>query len=96
MPDSGKRVNNIEVLADHRPMGLQESASSWTPREMLQSLINQIDRGEIAPKAIVICISDNTISADAVNTLYRCSSPDLYISLGLMEHAKAHMLRGDD
>lgn len=95
--DSGDKAHaNVSVLADHRSTGMQQPASTWTPRELLLSLLNQIDSGEIAPKAIVVCISNTTIGDDTVATLFRCSSPDLYVSLGLMEHVKVKMLVPDE
>lgn len=86
---------NVEVLADHRQMGLQD-ASTWTPRELLLSVLNEIDNGKLNPQAIVLCISDQPINPEAVATIFRCSSPNLYVSLGLMEHAKAMMQARDD
>jgi hypothetical protein len=94
--EKGKNHADVEVLADHRLMGMQSDASTWSPREALLSVLNAIDKGELNPKAVVICISDSTIDPAAVATIYRCSSPDMYVSLGLLTHVKQQIMSGGE
>lgn len=85
---------NVEVLNDWK--GQQTDASVWSPREALLQMLAEIDSGRCKPKAIVIMVSQETIDPAAVSSIFRVASPDLFITLGLMEHVKARMLHGDE
>ena len=68
------------------------AAKDWSPRDVLISLLRDIDGGELKPEAIVVCIRAES-QPGHIATTYRVSSPDPGVSVGLMEFVKLRMLR---
>lgn len=58
-----------------------ESATDWSPRELLISLLRGIDAGTLDPESMVVAFS----CGEKVS--YRVSSPSAIISLGLFDRA---------
>lgn len=61
-------------------------ASDWTPRDLLMHVLRAIDKGEIAPEALVI-----TWNEPGVIAAWRAASPNLSTSIAMLETAKLDM-----
>lgn len=62
-----------------------ENAALWTPRDAVIALLRDIDRGEVKPDAIVICIRELGDGPGKVNTLFRAACSDPHIAYGLVQ-----------
>ena len=66
-------------------------ANDWTPRDVLIELLRKIDGGELPNlDALVVCYRDKPENG-AVKSYYSASSPDIHVSLGLIERIKHNM-----
>jgi len=68
-----------EIRADRAVNG-----ALWTPRDALISLLRDIDRGEIKPDALVICIREQGSEPGKVSTYFRAACPDPHVAYGLL------------
>jgi len=72
------------------------NAATWTPREALVNLLRDIDRGEVEPTALVICIAEKGSQPGSVITTYRNVSGDLHQAVGLVEAVKLRIQLGGE
>lgn len=70
------------------------NSKDWTPREMLISTLRMIDAGEFKPDVCIIVLG-TTVGDDGGETRVRLSTPNLYVSLGLLERANDIIQRDD-
>lgn len=71
-----------------------DNGAGWSPRDALINLLRDIDSGKIAPKSLVIC-GYEVLGKGRTATFFRNASPTIQDAVGLMEVAKADMLRKD-
>lgn len=57
-------------------------ARDWTPRDVLISVLRDIDAGKIAPSAIVVCVDE----AEKNKSSWWAASPSMIVSLGLLDY----------
>lgn len=72
-----------ESVNELRPNG---TATDWTPREALVSLLRDIDQGVIRADAVLVLAVE--INGARNRPLLRVSTPDVMSTLGLIELAK--------
>lgn len=63
-----------------------EDGSKWTPRDALVALLREIDRGGVAPDAIVIAYRTN--DGSSTQSFFYQACPDYHTALGVLEAAK--------
>lgn len=63
-----------------------ESARDWKPRDALISVLREIDSGEIDPEVLVIAMKC-TDAKGKERFNYRVSSPDPFLTFGLLSYA---------
>lgn len=66
------------------------SAADWTPRDVLISILRDIDSGELEPEALVVCLRPKPKDGVA-STQFAMSSPDIHVSLGLLARVAHRM-----
>lgn len=73
-----------------------ESCADWTPRDVLISMLREIDSGEIAPEMLVVAWAKRNESG-TMHTRYQLSSRNIMEALGLCVRT-AHRIQilGDD
>jgi hypothetical protein len=69
-----------------------EDARKWTPRDVLVSLLRDIDKGEIAPDQLVVCMSRDNEDGSAISW-YRQAVRRPYVSVGLLARIQFMILR---
>lgn len=89
---------NLDNFAD-APVSVSEirsdkstSARDWTPRDVLVSMLRALDRGEIKPEAVVIVYREPGSDQHSTRTCFYASSPDVHVTLGLIELGKLKLL----
>lgn len=81
-------VSIAEIRSDR-----SSSAKDWTPRDVLVSLLRDIDSGKRSPS--VLCVFHTAFDEDGTpKTGFSSSSPNIHMTLGLIEMGKAHILKG--
>lgn len=61
----------------------------WTPRDCLEDMIRQIDKGEIRPETLAICYREKIMPGKLANTGYSVAgAPDVHVTLGLLDWVK--------
>lgn len=68
------------------------SASDWDTRDALISMLRDIDAGKYKPRAGIVIISERD-NDSKVATSYKAASFDLHVTIGMLEDAKAHLLK---
>lgn len=86
-------MTDVDNFAEH-PISLTEArsnksqdASDWTPRDALIALLRRIDRGEVAPEALVVVFRHPGDVPGAVQTGWTVASSDPHITLGILQRA---------
>lgn len=69
------------------------SAADWSPRDLLINLLREIDRGELAPTALVVMYGWPDDRPGVRNVSYSTSSPDTLTTHGLVALVTAKMIR---
>lgn len=64
-----------------------QSASDWSARDALISVLRRIDAGEINAEAVVITVRTRVEGGDGVGFWWSCASPDIHVTLGLLARA---------
>lgn len=82
---------SIAEIRAHR----SQDAKDWKPRDVLISVLRDIDSGEIAPDALVV-VHRTVTKPGTTDSAYEAASPDLQTSLGLLAQAQHQMLRQTD
>lgn len=88
-PDCPKRhlySNHPVSLAEVRSSKTQ-NAADWTPRDALITVLRKIDRGEIAPEAIIIAWAQFK-PGGVTDFGFQNAAPNIIVSTGLLENAK--------
>lgn len=68
------------------------NAADWKPRDALITLLRSIDSGEENPDFLIIAYGN--VKADGVTTDgYYSTSPNLFLTLGLLEKVKLNILK---
>ena len=71
-----------------------KSARDWTPRDVLVSLLREIDRGEVVPTDLVLFFREDPLpGSGAARTQFRNASRDNQVSMGLVEDGKLRMFQ---
>lgn len=72
------------------------NAIHWTPRDVLISLLREIDSGEIHPTAMVVCVEEtNPEDKNQVRAFFKAACPNLHVSIGLVEMVKHYLISRD-
>lgn len=71
------------------------SASDWTPRDALVATLREIDSGKLNVEAIIICMRTAGDKPGAAGSVFKASSPDPHITLGLLTRTTQQILTGD-
>jgi hypothetical protein len=69
------------------------SSSDWSARDLLISLLRDIDRGAVSADAMVVVYRKRQEDG-TTDTAYRACGPDLHVTLGLLERGKWMVNRG--
>lgn len=64
-------------------------AKDWTPRDVLISLLREIDSGQLDISAVVVAFR---AVSDGNPVQYRVASPDPILTLGLLERVKNRLM----
>ncbi len=83
--DYGSFADHPETIGERRA-DRAENAALWSPRDVLVSVLREIDRGEIAPDALVVVHRQKMAPGDT-RTRHSVSSPDMHVTLGLLARA---------
>jgi hypothetical protein len=72
-------VSVAEIRSDKSANGAE-----WAPRDALISVLRAIDKGEIHPDAMVICMHETGSEPGACITSFRNATPNPIIAYGLL------------
>lgn len=76
-------------IGEHRA-NVSMNAADWSPREVILSVLRDMDNGIVEADAIVV-VYRKMASKGIGDSAYVASSPDLQTTLGLLETAKFSM-----
>lgn len=83
-------MNDIPIsLGEHRAV-TEDDCTKWTPREMLLSLVREIDGGVIAPDGMLVCFF--TKEGAYTRTGMRRSKSTIMEAVAMVEIAKHDLL----
>lgn len=79
------------------PMSVTEkrgkhSASKWTPRDALISMLRRIDSGEIPNVDALVIVLREKLDDGEYRTFFSQATPDFHTSLGMLEHLKHRLI----
>lgn len=63
------------------------NASAWTPRDVLVSVLRDIDEGKFAPDALIV-IHREFKSPGHTSSHYAASAPDVHATMGMLAYAQ--------
>jgi hypothetical protein len=75
------------------------SAASWSPRDVLIRLLRDIDSGKLPLMDALIVSYREKLPDGRVNAYYSVASPDIHVSLGVLDRTRFVMQQrafGDD
>lgn len=67
-------------------------SDDWTPREALITMLRRIDKGEVKPVVLVICVLEASEQGGTAPS-FVAASPDGSLSVAALELTKAIMLQ---
>jgi hypothetical protein len=79
---------SVNELRSHR----SGNAADWSPREMLISLLRDMDSGRIKPESMVVAFRERLDTG--YRTDFHAACPDATVMTGLLETAKFLVWRG--
>jgi len=71
--------------------GRSQSASDWTPRDVLIRVLRDLDQGRIAPEVLLVAWADPSKDGTRRTDWY-VSSPDVLVTAGLVHRVSAHVV----
>ncbi len=71
----------------------KEGAAQWTPRDVLVSMLRDIDSGKEAPFELIVVYREASDNGGS-STYYVTSTKDLQSALGLLEYGKFLLFEG--
>lgn len=91
MDDFSQHPPSVSELKAER----SRSSKDWTPRDVLISLLRRIDSGELSPDALLVMARDQDPEREDHHlSTWAVSSPDVHVTLGMIERCKFSILHG--
>ncbi len=66
-------------------------ASAWSPRDVLISMLREIDNQDVAADSLVVCFREKS-DGGGYKTGFRSSGPDIHTVLGLLRLVEHKLL----
>ena len=85
-------ANHPESITEHKS---KDNAALWTARDVLISMLRDIDSGRISPDALIVCYREK-IGPGETDAYFRNMGPDLQTTLGLLSQAQIMIMTQGD
>ena len=85
-------ANYPESLAEVRS---GSNAALWGPRDVLISVLRDLDSGRISPDALIVCYREK-IGPGNTKSHFRNMGPDVQVTLGLLAQTQIMMMTQGD